>query len=201
MRKTLLILNFLLDKLMRQNFPFKDEIQLITFFDDAYPKSLYLYIWQVPVIYYRGEIKLLQFTLSTFLVSTNPSFYGKKAMIQVSSHEYTINLKYDNATYSSHKYDIIYCNDKNEFALHRSRLSISFFNYIHKDLRMSLILQLIDNLFVIDGYGTHKEFQIVNESLDLGINVFALPSNIFNAKSRLPNILIDEGASLILHIN
>lgn len=178
------------------------QILVITLFDKEYPNKWRNLIWYIPIIYYYGDLKYLQRSISGFLHTASPSFYAQKVISELMQKTTSIKiLIHNNDTYIVNKYDIIYTDKSDDFAKYKCRLVISFFDDISNYVIDSMLILLLDTIYIIEGFATKYEYKIVNDCLDIGINIFALPTNIYYDCGRLPNQLIHDGATPILKGN
>ncbi len=181
----------------------KKSLQICTLFDDDYPQVLKAYCFQIPIIYYRGDITILSES-SYVMTIDNSSFYIQKVHKLLAKTNYLI-AKCD-SPYSTAKVsylcDIIYCNDIGIVNKQSAKLVVNFGLNLSTDEWNQLLSVIVKKIFVIAGYPSRENFDFLNNCIDNYKSIYALPTNIFIGSGSLPNLLLEMGVRpLILNEN
>ncbi|WOO88845.1 hypothetical protein R2F61_08180 [Mollicutes bacterium LVI A0078] len=168
--------------------------QVISFFSSDYPQVLFPLIFEIPLIYYEGQINLLK-DIGYIIHSLNPSYYTQKV---VKTLKQDINLIAPEINYNSkskffYLYDIIYCNDIKEFENCSCKLAFYLGIKLSHELYQQFITSIITKLYILEGVPSKLYFDFVNNCIDNECCVYALPSNIFTTMSALPNVMLSKG--------
>ncbi len=166
----------------------------ISFLNENYPKQLYPNIYQIPVIYYKGDITLL--SNSSYMIHTlNPSYYTQKviSLLKLKSTFLAPNINCNSKSKFFYLYDIIYCNDIKEFENCSCKLVFNLGLKLSEEQYQQLIATLVNNLYILEGLPSKRYFDFVNDCIDNSCCVYALPTNIFTVNSSLPNVMIEKG--------
>lgn len=173
--------------------------QIISFFDQDYPQRLYSAIFEIPIIYYIGDISRLAHARG-ILISHSPSYYAQKIIKDIRLTNNVISLKSNanSITKCCNLCDIIYCNDVYELHKYQTMLAFSIGKRLSNVYQIQLISQLITTLYVVEGYPNVSSFDFIAQSIDNQVEVLAVPTNIYLSGSKLPNILLSQGIAPLL---
>ena len=200
------------------------DVNAITILDDEYPKCFLDLKLPPLVLFYKGNIELLNSRCVGVVGSRSICDYAKEATIKLVSKlkfEYTIvsgmakgvdSIAHKEAL--DHKtisilgsgidYIYPYCNKELYLDLIKNHLIISEYPFFTKPLayhfpfRNRLIAALSDNLYVMQASLKSGTLTTVNEMVELNKDVYALPYEVFDKNGLGTNKLIQEGANLIL---
>lgn len=200
MSDTNLIPAFIVNYLQRKKLTrIETDYQVITFFDRQYPAVLTKSIFMLPVIYYRGNISLLDNCCGA-MISNHPSYYVARTIGWLKLDYNLISIDYHPNSISNHLYlcDIIYCNDISTSQQMRAKLQFSFKTDYSALQQAQIITVLIKKLFVLEGYPNQYNFELVSNAFDNAVEVSALPTNIYIKDGSLPNILISNGVTPLI---
>lgn len=246
-RKTLVDLRFLknpsIDFLLNQKeeriknakkaleYSIKNQIQLITVFDEAYPDRL-KNLYSPPYAFFaKGDLELLKNPLTLGIVgSRTPTFLGiniaKEWSKGLSQHGFTIisgmasgidgsshwgSVNELGGTIAVLGTGIDQCYPKENQKLYEKisekGLLISEFSLgekalpYHFPMRNRLISGLSQGVLIIEAKEKSGSLITANNALDQGKNVYAIPGDISKASSFGGNQLIKDGAKLVTEIN
>ncbi len=207
MRTILVVINLICNSLTRAtHFEInsnKKDVWICTLFDREYPQVLKPYSFQIPVIYYQGDITILSEGCYVMTID-NSSFYIQKVHKLLAKTNYLI-TKYD-SPYSpakvSYLCDIIYCNDIGIVNKQNAKLIVNFGLNLSTEEWYQLLSVVVKKIFVIAGYPSRENFDFLNNCIDNYKPIYALPTNIFIGSGSLPNLLLEMGVRpLILNEN
>lgn len=201
MSKTKIVLSFIIEYLSANRFNSDQDVsyQLITFFDQRYPKRLYKYCFLIPIIYFEGEVELLA-DVCAIIITHSPSYYAQKIINQLRQSKSLICLKSNanSITKESSLCDIIYCNDVCELQKNKSLLMFSVGVALSDNHQLELIGQMITTLYVVEGYPNASSFEFIAQCIDNQVIISAVPTNIYLSGSMLPNQLLAQGITPLL---
>ena len=192
----------------------------ITILDDNYPKCLFDLKYPPFVLYYKGDLNLLNELGIGVVGSRNPCEYALKAteaLVKKNSDLVIISGLAKGIDACAHKYanktigilgcgiDYIYpqCNYDLIKSVARFGLVLSEYPTFAKPLayhfpfRNRIIAALSDRVYVMQSSAKSGTMTTINETLELGKEVKVLPYSIFDECGVHNNHLILEGASLI----
>ena len=192
----------------------------ITIFDEHYPKCLFNLKYPPFVLYYKGNLNLLNRESIAIVGSRNPCEYALNAtknLAIVNSDKVIISglAKGIDAcahTYAKHSigilgcgidyiyprcnYDLIKAMEKHDLILSEYPLMSKPLGY-HFPFRNRIIACLSSKVYVMQSTLASGTMTTVNEALELGKEVKVLPYDVFNEFGNNNNHLIYEGASII----
>jgi len=208
---------------------YKNEIEIISFDSDFYPKEFLLYEDAPPIIFIKGDKKTLKHSMKIAIVGTRqPTFYGKNIAKQITEilvqnnivtvsgmargidsvvHNYSVGYGKTVAVLGS-GVDIVY--PKENYSLYKKIIDNGcvISEYLPKTLpskgnfpqRNRIISMLSHLLIVIEAGEKSGVFSTVDFALSQGKDIFAVPGPITSKKSFGTNKLIRDGARIIISI-
>ncbi len=207
MRTILVVISLIYKRLTCANdfeiSPNKKNVLICTLFDLNYPQVLKVYCFQIPIIYYQGDITILN--KGCYVMTTDySSFYIQKVHKLLAKTNYLI-AKCD-SPYSTAKVsylcDIIYCNDIGIANKQSAKLIVNFGLNLSTEEWNQLLSVIVKKIFVLAGYPSRENFDFLNNCIDNYKPIYALPTNIFIGSGSLPNLLLEMGVRpLILNEN
>ncbi len=200
--------------------PIVDISNAITIFDDIYPKSFLNLRYPPLVLYYKGDIALLNSECIGIVGSRSACDYALKAteLLVKNNLDKTIvsglakgidTCAHQNALKTigvlGCGIDYIYpsCNYKLFKDIENNGLLISEYPKMCKPLgyhfpfRNRIIAALSDKIYIMQSSLKSGTMTTINEALELGKEVRVLPYDIFNEFGLNNNKLINEGAMMI----
>lgn len=192
----------------------------ITIFDKEYPKKLFDLKYPPFVLFYKGDIKLLEEKAIGIVGSRNPCDYAIKATEALSKAQKSIvvvsglakgidayahqnALKTIGVLGCGIDYIYPYCNYELIKKVEKEGLILSEYPFNTKPLayhfpfRNRIIVALSDCLYVMQSKQKSGTMTSVNEALEIGKEVHVLPYGIFDENGIHNNHLIYEGATPI----
>lgn len=203
-----------------ENVPSVDIPNAITCFDSVYPKRLFNLKYPPMVLYYRGNLNLLNSECIAVVGSRLACEYALRATkalvhgnldktiisglakgIDACAHENALNT----IGILGCGIDYVYpkCNDKLIKKIESDGLVLSEYPGLVKPLgyhfpfRNRLIACLSDKVYIMQSSLKSGTMTTINEALELGKEVRVLPYDIFNESGINNNRLIYEGAMMI----
>lgn len=194
----------------------------ITILDDIYPKELLDLKYPPFVLFYKGDLSLLKRKKIAVVGSRIPCDYALKATQGLVNHhndKVIVSGLAKGIDGQAHRFaknsigvlgcgiDYIYprCNYDLYKLLEKDGLILSEYpSFVkplayHFPIRNRIIAALSDTLYVMQSGSKSGTLTSVNEALELSREVKVLPYNAFDTNGIQNNILINEGASLILN--
>ena len=202
------------------NVPIKDDSRCITLFDKEYPKKLLELKYPPYVLFYKGDIRLLNSPSISVVGSRNASDYALRATkqlvinhnkdiiisglakgIDACAHEYSeksigvlgCGINYVYPICNKHLFDKL---EKNGLIISEypdKVLPLAF----HFPFRNRIIACLGNTLYIMQSKINSGTMTSVNEALELGRQIKVLPYDVFSEYGRNNNHLIYEGAECI----
>lgn len=200
------------------------ECDYITIFEKNYPKILKLLPEAPLIIYYEGNINLLNKNLVAIIGVTNPCDYSKRATMEVVSELDNNKAIISNYSYgNSHlailyavknkqnivatlSYGFSYVDKKrykllNEVLIKGLVISIvpyfsksSKYNY-YKNIEISVMLS--ETILIMQSKKNSTMMQLVNSACEYNKEIYVLPGSIYDPEFLVNNELIQDGANLI----
>ena len=193
----------------------------ITILDDIYPKCFFDLKFPPFVLYYKGDISLLNNKMIGVVGSRMPCEYAlkaTKALVVKHTDKVIVSGLAKGIDAQAHRYatktigilgcgiDYIYpqCNYDLIKQVEAEGLILSEYpNYskplkYHFPFRNRLIACLSDTLYVMQSSDKSGTLTSINEALELNREIKVLPYDVFDENGIVNNQLIAEGASLIL---
>lgn len=203
-----------------EEIPLVNVNNAITIFDDIYPKELFNLKYPPLVLYYKGNLDLLNQDAIAIVGSRNPCTYAlnaTKALAMKNNDKVIVSGLAKGIDAMAHEYatktigilgcgiDYIYprCNYELIKRLEKQGLILSEYPGMSKPLgyhfpfRNRLIACLSSKTYVMQSTLKSGTMTTVAESLELGRDVKVLPYDIFNECGSNNNHLIYEGANII----
>ena len=200
---------------------FTEVDNAITIFDDIYPKALYSLKYPPYVLYYKGNLDLLQKDIIGVVGSRKPCDYAlnaTKALVRSNKDKVIISGLAKGIDACAHTYaentigvlgcgiDYIYpyCNKQLIENIACNGLILSEYPLLAKPLsyhfpfRNRIISALSETVYIMQSGSASGTMTTVNEALDLGKTIKVLPYDIFNEYGINNNRLIFEGAEPII---
>lgn len=205
----------------------RDEIQVISYFDDEYPPLL-KEIYQPPwALFAKGDITLLKKELKLAVVGTRqPTQYGEKSIrmlfpkllakeivivsglakgIDTLAHEWALNLKGKTIAVIAGGLYHVYPKENKRLAHEMMNNQLVLSEYPpntkpekwHFPVRNRIISGLSIGTLIIEAKQKSGSLITANYAVNEGREVFSLPGNIFNPNSIGTNELIQQGAKLV----
>lgn len=202
----------------------KLQVGIITYHHSKYPFLLKEIHNPPPLLYYKGDINLLQNTCFSVVGTRTPSSYGKEittlftqelcphftivsglaAGIDAIAHQTCLKFNHPtiaiigtgiNLIYPSHHRELHELICENGLILSEFPIDTKGFSH-HFPQRNRLISGISKGTLVCEG--KHKSGSLItaNFALEQNRDVFAIPGSIFSKLSEGPNKLIQEGAKL-----
>lgn len=224
----------ILDKSIRNNLSYyeeymrKNDIYIITIFDDIYPKNL-KQIYDKPIVLYaKGNLKLLSNQGIAVVGARNCSPYGRKISKEIGSflanngvcvisglakgidkyaHEGAIEGKGKTIAVIGNGIDNIYPSENQELArriIQNNGLILSEYVIGTKPdknnfpMRNRIISALSNGIVVVEAGKRSGSFITVDFGLEQGKEIFAVPGNIHSNVSIGTNNLIKQGANILV---
>lgn len=192
----------------------------ITILDDVYPDALKDLKYPPFVLYYKGDLKLLNTKMIAVVGSRDPCSYAleaTKALIQANQDKTVISGMAKGIDACSHFWasktigilgcgiDYIYpkCNAKLFYRTEKEGLLLSEYPFqvkpiaYHFPFRNRIIAALASKVYIMQSDLKSGTMTTVNATLELGKEIAVLPYDIFHIKGRNNNQLIYEGAQPI----
>lgn len=193
----------------------------LTIFDNEYPKK-FLDIPNPPlVLFYKGDLSLLKKASIGVVGTTTPCDYSKEAtklLVLKNSNKVVISGLSKGIATVAHKHarktiavlgcgiDYIYPSENEELfnRIARDGLIISEYPFMmppnapNFGFRNRIIAALSDELYVMESHKNSGALATINDALELGKDVKALPFDIFKKEGAYNNQLIYEGCRPIL---
>lgn len=193
----------------------------ITIFDDIYPKKLLELKYPPLVLYYKGDLKLLEEEAISIVGSRNACEYALMAtrgLVRANNDKVIISGMAKGIDACAHRYahktiailgsgiDYIYpyCNrylyesiSENGLILSEYPLKTRPFAY-HFPFRNRIICALSDKVYIMQSRAGSGTMTSVNEALELSRCIKVLPYDIFSEYGINNNQLIYEGAEPVL---
>ncbi len=195
------------------------EVKAITILDSEYPEKLFDLKYPPYVLFYEGDINLLNEVCIGVVGSRNPCDYALKATEGLCKNTREVVVSglakgIDACAHVNSKrtigilgcgidYIYPYCNKKIIEDVKRTGLVISEYPFkteplgFHFPFRNRLIGALSERLYVMQSAMKSGTMTSVNEALNLGKDVRVLPYDIFDECGQHNNRLIYEGATPI----
>ena len=207
----------------------KQELHLITIFDNDYPACLSK-IYDPPwVLYLKGKKSLLKSNCISVVGTRNPSPYGIEVIkaiippliqkkwtivsglalgIDAVAHKITIKEKGNTIAVLGSGVNQIYPASNQSLAseMANSQLLLSEFppyrkaEKWHFPLRNRIISGLSKGTVIVEAKERSGSLITAEQALEQGREVFAVPGSIFEARSQGTNRLIQQGAKLVLTV-
>lgn len=200
------------------------KYKYISIFSKEYPYKLKLLKNPPLVLYYYGDINLLNSNLKAIMGAYKNTLYGQKACeklikkmdgvvlsgfsygIEQLSHKYALKVGLKNVVILASNLEYTY--PKNDDKLFNSikeyGLVISIFpkNISLKKnnfkIRNELIGVLCHELYIIEADYKCGVLKAVDSAIYFANDVFVLPGSVFSKESKLSNLLISQGANILL---
>lgn len=192
----------------------------ITVFDKEYPKRLLNLKYPPFVLYYKGDLSLLNKDSIAVVGSRLPCEYSLRATKGLSIHyadKVIVSGLAKGIDACAHQYanktigvlgcgiDYIYpiCNKDLFLQIERNGLIISEYPDLvrplayHFPFRNRIIAGLCSSMYIMESKANSGTMTSVNEALELGVDVKVLPYDIFNEHGYNNNHLLAEGAICI----
>lgn len=209
----------------------KENIKMITCFDDNYPVKLHFIKNKPIVLFYKGDIVNLNNESIAIVGSRNCSEYGKKCAsffskelskrcvniisglamgIDSVAHIEAINCKGKTIAVIGNGLDAVYpkCNKILEQKIvEHNGLIISEYvigtkpEKINFPRRNRIISGISNAVIVIEGSNKSGSLITANYAISQGKEVWAVPGNIFSKSSEGTNQLIKDGANVLTNLN
>lgn len=201
--------------------------KFITICDDIYPKCLFHLQYPPYVLFYCGNINLLNTEMVSVVGSRNPSDYGRKAtqsIVEVLKNKYTlvsglakgidalvhqIALSNNTIAIIANGLDISYPKENTclQQELSNNHLILTEYpkgvapqkHYFHS--RNRIIAALGSKLFVLGAKEKSGTMITVNCALEINREVVVLPYPIDDDTGKGCNLLIEQGASILTNLN
>ncbi len=197
----------------------------ISILSNIYPNKLKLLKRPPIVIYYFGNISLINNNnISAIMGSYNNSLYGQKATeelikkldkiilsgfsfgIEQLAHKHAIKKGLKNIIILPCGLNHIYPNNDLKLfnKIKEDNLIISFFSpniYTKKrnfKIRNELIGALCNELYILEADYKCGVLKAVDKAIDLSNDIYVLPGSVFSKQSKLSNLLIFQGANVLL---
>lgn len=192
----------------------------ITIFDKEYPKRLFNLKYPPLVLYYKGDLSLLNKDCISVVGSRLPCEYSLKATkglvnhyedkviisglakgIDACAHEYARKTIAVLGCGINYIYPI--CNKELYKKIEKEGLIISEYPDMvrplayHFPFRNRIIAGLSNSMYIMESKANSGTMTSLNEALELGIDVKVLPYDIFNEHGYNNNRLLSEGAICI----
>ncbi len=205
----------------------KEQVHLLTIFDNEYPAYLSK-IYDPPwVLYLKGKKSLLKSNCISVVGTRNPSQYGNEVIkailplliknnwtivsglaigIDTEAHKIAINEKGNTIAVLGSGVNRIYPVSNQSLAseMATTQLLLSEFpphrkaEKWHFPLRNRIISGLSKGTLIIEAKERSGSLITAEQALEQGRDVFAVPGSIFEARSQGTNRLIQQGAKLVL---
>ena len=199
----------------------------ITIFDDEYPESLKKLRFPPWVLFYKGDISLLKKECISIVGSRNACNYGEditRKIVNSNKNKVIVSglakgidaIAHDEAIKCTKTIAVIGCGLNHVYPLE----NIKLYKIIEKDhliiseypcftkvkkyhfpFRNRIIAALSEKLFVTQARVKSGTMLTVNEALNLSKEVYVVPYPLFLKEGEGCNLLISEGANIILEIN
>ena len=197
----------------------------VTLLDEDYPIRLKRLKYPPWVLFYKGDLTLVNQKMIAVIGSRNESVYGHcctKMLIKHINEEYGIvsgvakgidGLAHYYAIKENRRtigvigcgLDIVYPKENESLyeEIGKHHLLLSEYPYgckplaFHFPWRNRIIASLCEKVVVIEAKVKSGTMITVNEALELGISVYAFPHNINNINGEGCNMLIEQGCSMI----
>lgn len=200
------------------------KCKYITLFDKAYPKLLKLLANPPLVIYYVGDIELLNKHLVSVLGSVNPCLYSKKATSDIiktisnskviisnysygNSHVALINaVKYKKITIATVSYGFDYIDFYkykilNEIKKNGLVFSITPYfqtsNFINYNKTLEAIIMLSESILVMEAQKNSVSTIAASFGSNFDKDIYVLPGSIYDENFSGCNELIQDGANIL----
>lgn len=207
---------------LNEEAPYLPYQNCFTIFDKCYPEAFYSLKIPPLVVFYRGNLELLEKSKIGVVGSRKPSEYAlkaTKALVLNKSNEVIVSGLARGIDTIAHTYanktigilgsgiNYIYPYDNKELYHYMEKEGLILSEYPnnvppirhHFPFRNRLIAALSREVYVMESHEKSGTLSTINEALELGKDIKVLPFDVFDPKGNYNNQLINEGAQMITY--
>lgn len=170
-------------------------VNIITIYDDNFPQKLKENKLFPPLLFYKGDIRILDSNCAWVFTNDHPSYYARRVMSVIKLQEYLIGM--ENLDLSEAIYDIIYCNNIEIINEKKCQLAVSI-GYPLSWYNIQILMSILGStVYVLERKISSQNIKLIDTVIDNHRNIKCMPTSLFKEDAQLSNWLISCGANMI----